>query len=610
MSSDDRATQTSEGSHTRIAYLDGDRLRRILLAAVDYVSARRAELNRINVFPVPDGDTGTNLALTLQAVADAVRPLKSAELTEVVQAAAEASLLGARGNSGMLFSNFLLGFAKSIEGNDRIGIQEAAEALTAAARAIQDVLEDPKEGTIVTVARELANGARQHATGRTDLYWWLHDVQEVAEASLLRTREMLPELRAAGVVDAGAAGFVNFFQGIMHYIDGDVIEPPEATDGPLPGSAAIGKAKQAGVGAGEGRYCTQIAIRGRGIPDNAEIRQALAGLGTSTIVLRSDDLAKIHIHADEPPRIRTILAEMGEIVSERIEDTSLDAPSRPVAVVTDSSADLSHDWIERKGVTVVPMQVMVGGETYRDGVDLEAERLLELLASSDGEHATTSQPAPADFAARYERALSGGADRILGLFVGSNLSGTYNSAVAALRQSEVPFEAIDSRTSSLGLGLLVARAVELVDAGAGLEEAAEDLRRVVTQSNILFTVDTFEYLLRSGRVGRAKAMLGSWLDIKPILSIDEDGHIIGHKRVRGRKALLPRVIALLDEALEGATRYRLGVVHFDAAKMSAKVEKRLRRRYTPVEIMVSPVTAALAVHLGPGAWGVMYQIED
>ncbi|MEN8143852.1 MAG: DegV family protein [Gemmatimonadota bacterium] len=594
----------------RIAYLDGARLRRILLAAVDYVSARKAELNRINVFPVPDGDTGTNLALTLQAVADAVRPLKSTRLTEVVHAAAEASLLGARGNSGMLFSNFLLGFAKSIEGNDRIGTQEAAAALTVAARSIQDVLENPKEGTIVTVARELANEARLHATGSADLYWWLHDVQEAAEASLLRTREMLPELREAGVVDAGAAGFVHFFEGILHYVDGDVIEPPDSAEGPLPGTAVIGQAKQAGVGAGEGRYCTQIAIRGRGIPDNAAIRQALAGLGTSTIVLRSDDLAKIHIHADEPPQIRSILAEMGDVVSERIEDTSLDAPSRPVAVVTDSSADLGHDWVERKGVTVIPMQVMVGGETYRDGVDLEAERLLELLAGAEGEYATTSQPAPAEFASRYERALSGGADRILGLFVGSNLSGTYSSAVAALRQSEVTFEAIDSRTASLGLGLLVARAVELVDAGAGLEEAAADLRRVVSQSNILFTVDTFEYLLRSGRVGRAKAMLGSWLDIKPILSINEEGDIIGHERVRGRKALLPRVIALLDEALKGATRYRLGVVHFNAAKMAAKVEKRLRRRYTPVEIMISPVTAALAVHLGPGAWGVMYQIED
>ena len=169
MTSGERPSEAGEGSRTRIAYLDGARLRRILLAAVDYVSARKAELNRINVFPVPDGDTGTNLTLTLQAVADAVRPLKSTDLTEVVKAAAEASLLGARGNSGMLFSNFLLGFAKSIEGKDRIGTQEAADALTVAARSIQDVLENPQEGTIVTVARELANGARQHAVGRADL---------------------------------------------------------------------------------------------------------------------------------------------------------------------------------------------------------------------------------------------------------------------------------------------------------------------------------------------------------------------------------------------------------------------------------------------------------
>ncbi|MDT8435972.1 MAG: DegV family protein [Gemmatimonadota bacterium] len=604
------APTTGEGpSPRRIAYLDGRRLRRVILAGVRNVRRQREELDRINVFPVPDGDTGTNLALTLSSVAEAVRPLESRSLSEVAERAAEASVLAARGNSGMLFSRFLLGFASGLRDQVRAGSSEVAEALTGAAAALQEVLERPREGTIITVARDMAAEARRRtASGSDDFHAWLHEMQDAAERSLQRTRDMLPALRQAGVVDAGAKGFVSFFEGILHYIEGK-IRDDHLEEAPAAGGLYF--ARQSGVGADEGRYCTQVAIRGGALPPEAELRAALGGQGTSLIVLRAGDLAKVHVHADRPEEVVATLSRFGEVVSERIEDTSLAGATTHVAVVVDSSCDLPHEWTERHGVAVVPLQVVVGDISYRDGVDIDAAALYDLIRREGAPEPSTSQPAPAAFAEAYRRGIAGGAESVLGIFLSSAVSGTYGAGAAALRDTAgVEGAAFDSRSGSLGAGLLAVRAVELLDEGRELPEVLRELERVRARSNILFTVETLEYLARSGRIGRARAWLGERLDLKPILSLSDDGRLTAIGRVRGSEAVLERVLGLLDERLLEARRYRLGVAHFAAAEMADRIVRELETRYDPVEILAGPATAVLGVHVGPGAWAVAYQIED
>lgn len=609
------ASRASDPGRVRIAYLDGHRLRRGLLAGAAHVSRQRTELDRINVFPVPDGDTGTNLTLTLRHISDALRDVRNGSISEVAGLAAEAGVLGARGNSGMLFSHFLMGFSSSLGRRLRVGVSEIAEALTHAATALHEALENPREGTIITVARDLAEEARRKARTQRDVYVWLRDLQAAAERSLLRTRELLPVLREAGVVDAGAKGFVSFFEGVVHYIEGhapgDVV-----AEAPLPRThggdrPSVYAARDAGVGSDEGRYCTQIAVRAVDLAEGDVLRAALAGLGTSTIVLRAGQVAKVHIHSDTPARVSEVLAGFGEVVSERIEDTLLSGAGRHVAVATDSSADLPLDWAERHGVSVVPLQVIVGDRTFRDGIDLDSDGLLEILTDDGAPPPTTSQPPPSDFVDRYRVALERGAEALLGIFVSGSLSGTYASAAAAMKTFEgVPTEAIDSRSGSLGVGLLVARAVELLDDGRDLGDVARELRAVRDRSNLFLTVDTFEYLLRSGRVGRAKAWLGSKLDLKPILSLDDEGRVIKAATARGPAGLRERVLELLEERLAGARRYRLGVSHFAAPAVAEALVAELKHRFDPVEILTGQTTAALAVHTGPGAWAVAYQVEE
>lgn len=598
-----------------IAYLDGRRFRKLVLAGVRNVGRQRSELDRINVFPVPDGDTGTNLSLTLQSVAEAVRPLESRSLGDVATAAAEASLLAARGNSGMLFAHLLLGFAEQVGPSARAGRSEVASAFSAAADRLHDVLEEPRDGTIVSVVRDMAAaGVTNGAPPRGDLLAWLRDVQTAARASLRRTREILPALREAGVVDAGAKGVVEFFEGIVALVEGRVddasLEAPTGLQ-PAGGQPSLYAAREAGVGAAEGRYCTQIVLRGD-LPPTATLREALEGLGTSTIVVRSGNVAKVHIHADEPARVVEVLSAFGAVESRLIEDTMLvGTASHHTAVLTDSASDLPREWVERHGVTVVPLQVIVGDRAYRDGVDLQPDELVEMMRDDGAELPKTSQPTPGAVRDACRGALEHGAEELLGIFVSGAVSGTFASAAAVLREfDDVPTAAVDSRSGSLGIGLLVIRAIELLEQGLSLPEVAEELRRVRDQSNVFFTVDTMEHLLRSGRIGRTKAWLGGVLNLKPILSLTRDGQIEPVGRARGQDELIDRVFEMLDERLIEAHEYRFGVAHVGAEETAAEVARRLEAEYLAKDVLVGPASAALGVHTGPGTWALAYQIED
>ncbi|MEE8487019.1 MAG: DegV family protein [Gemmatimonadota bacterium] len=598
--------------HLQIGYLDGRRFRKLILAGVRSVSREREELDRINVFPVPDGDTGTNLTLTLRAIADAVRPMKSRSLAEVAGVAAEASVLGARGNSGMLFSYLLLGFAQSVGEKLRVGSSEVAEAFSVAASRLHEALENPVEGTIVSVVRDMADaGIAGGKAGDGDLVPWMRDLQEAAERSLRRTRELLPALKEAGVVDAGAKGIVVFFEGVLGLIEGRVETGALEESEPEFRPPSLYFARESGAGADEGRYCTQVVIRGE-LPETPIIRKALTGSGTSTIIVRSGSVAKVHIHSDDPQEIIAILARFGSIESERIEDTLLaGTANHHTAVLTDSASDLPCEWVERHGVHVVPMQVLVGEDVYRDGIDLQPDELLALMEDAGSRQPKTSQPTPAAFANAARDAIDHGAKELLGIFVSSALSGTCMSGAKVLRQfDEVPVEVIDSRSASLGVGLLVIRAIELLEQGYDLPALATELRRVRDQSNVFFTVDTMEYLFRSGRIGRTKALLGGMLGVKPILSLTPDGRVVPIGRARGREAVVEAVFDLLDERLEGARQIRFGVAHFGAEAVAERIAEMLRTRYAPREVLVGPASASLGVHTGPGTWALAYQIED
>lgn len=595
-----------------IAYIDGPRLARSLYAAADWVAAGREEINRINVFPVPDGDTGTNFSLTLRAVADALRALGDASLPETVRTVARAAVLGARGNSGMMLAHFLMGFAEEIGTKERATVSQVAQAIRRGAKQLEESLDEPREGTIVTVAREASFAAEKAAQKTQDISEFMREMLRHSEVALARTPELMAVLKEAGVVDAGGKGFVRMLEGVVRSIQGDPILPagPVSADEHAPAAFMEVAAER------DFHYCTEVVVRGEQLPPANEVRQALHAFGGSIVVASVADILKVHVHTDTPEAVFTFAGRWGTVVTTKAEDMRaqhrrLSEPDRrPVAIVLDSSADLADPVLDRHNIALVPMQVVFGDEVFRDRLELRAEEFYRRLRTAP-QLPTTSQPAPAEFVKAFRNARQE-ADEAVCILVSAALSGTYQSAVAARKASGVEqVEIVDSRTVSLGLGMLGLRAAELAESGWHATDIAAEVRRVRDQSGMFLTVETYENLLRSGRVSRGKAWIAGLLDVKPILTLNAEGRIQPVDRVRGRDNVVPRVLALLErELLPRPKAVRFGIVHAEAPEVAERVRTALVAAFQPKDVFVSLATGVLGTHVGVGAWAVFYQVED
>ncbi len=421
-----------------IRYVDGPRLTRSLLAAADWVAAGRDEINRINVFPVPDGDTGTNFSLTLRSVADALRALGDAPLAVTAQTAARGAVLGARGNSGMMLAHFLLGFAEVMGDKEQATARDIAEAFHRGAHRLQDSLDDPREGTILTVAREAAQAASRAAADSPDISLFMTRLLKEGEVALAHTPELLAVLKEAGVVDAGGMGFVRMLEGVVRYIEGDPILPL-APMSPVE-LAAVPAALIEVAAERDFQYCTEVMVRGEQLPAANDVRVQIRNFGGSVQVVLVADILKIHVHTDTPDAVFTFATRWGRIESTKAEDMRAQhrklahGDRRPVAIVADSSADLPDGVLDRHHIALVPLQVMFGDETFRDRVELKPEDFYRKMRASKA-HPTTSQPTPGEFVQVFREAKAA-AEQVVVVLLAARLSGTYQSAASAVKAAE------------------------------------------------------------------------------------------------------------------------------------------------------------------------------
>lgn len=596
-----------------IAYVDGPRLARSVYAAADWVTAGREEINRLNVFPVPDGDTGTNFSLTLRSVADACRALGNASLGDTARTMARGAVLGARGNSGMMLAHFLLGFAESIGDRASAAAGDIAAAVRRGSDTLYASLDEPREGTILTVAREAAAAAERAAADSPDISVFMHRMLKEGEQSLARTPELLEVLREAGVVDAGGKGFVRMLEGIVRFIKGDPILPaaPGAS-----GELDIPAAEVSVAAERDYQFCTEFMVRGLPLPAANEVRAAMHQFGGSVVVAVVSDILKVHVHTDTPEAVFTFAGRWGNLTFTKADDMraqhrALAHPGRrPVAIVTDTSADLPDAVLDRHHIALVPLQILFGDAVYQDRVGIRPEEFYRRLSVAK-QLPTTSQPTPADFVRVFRSALEE-ADEVIAVLLGSALSGTYQAAQAAIRAAGLSrVTLVDSRAASFSLGMLALRAAELAESGWKAEAIATELERVRSQSGLLLTVDTYDNLIRSGRVSRGKAWLAGMLDVKPILGLDQAGRVVPVDRVRGSEAVINRMLALVERRLTPRPKaLRFGVTHVEAPEVAERVRTALLAAYQPRDCFVALATGVLGTHLGRGAWGICWQVED
>ncbi len=277
----------------------------------------------------------------------------------------------------------------------------------------------------------------------------------------------------------------------------------------------------------------------------------------------------------------------------------------PVAIVTDSTAYLAPATVRATQAVVVPLQVVVAGRAYDEGVDIDSRAVAAALRSRTP--VTTSRPSPQAFLDTYVRLADAGAEAIVSLHISARMSGTCESALLAAKESPVPTRVVDSRSLGMGLGFLVTAAAAAARRGASVDDVVSEAQARALATRVYFYVATLEHLRRGGRIGAATALLGSALAIKPLLVL-EDGHIAPLEKVRTRARALARLeeLAIAAARAPGAGLVDLAVQHLDAATAAQALAGRLRTALPGCgELVVGEVGAVVGAHVGPGMLAVV-----
>ncbi|GAC1589419.1 MAG: DAK2 domain-containing protein [Candidatus Velthaea sp.] len=297
-----------------VTSLDGRAFEKFVAAGTYFLRKYRSVLNDLNVYPVPDGDTGSNMYLTAKSALREAHKVCDQPLSVVAAAAAQGSLLGARGNSGVILSQMLRGFAHNVRHRDHIDTFELAVAMKDAVAAARAALTKPVEGTILSVAAAAADEAYRLALHEPDFYRLTNAVLRAANAALDRTPEQLPQLKEAGVVDAGGAGFVYFLEGVLRFLPDATIRTTSFPRRPV--RSAVFTRRQS---VGEHRFCTEFIIENATI-DAHPLRDLLAPRGESLIVVGATPTIKVHIHTGDPDEVKAIAGKHGTLTRVKVEN--------------------------------------------------------------------------------------------------------------------------------------------------------------------------------------------------------------------------------------------------------------------------------------------------
>ena len=583
--------------------LDSQTLLKAMLNGIHHVFTVSEHLDRINVFPVADGDTGTNMALTLDAVRQSLQRTAPASVGALLTQIADAALDGARGNSGAILANFFQGLSDHSGAEVTLSPRHWARSVSEGARYARLAVSSPNEGTVLSVIDAFSAAYTQATQARPmDLAGTLRTAIEQAQVALTDTQFQLAELQSAQVVDAGAAGMMALLEGFTRHlesgelIDADVrfatmpLEPERAgSSNPL-----------------EHRWCTECLISGHSL-DTRRLREELAAKGSSLVIAGSHEKLRIHVHVTDPAEVFRIAAQYGSISGQKADDMQRQQASaehgakRPVAIVTDSAADLPTGEMERLDIHVVPLRLHFGKDSFLDKIGLSQEAFYERLAR-DSAHPKTSQPPPGDFRRVFD-VLASHHERVIAILLSSRASGTWQSAEAAASRASgsARITVFDSLNASAGQALVVLSAAECAAQGADAQEIGRVIVRMRALTHTFASCQTLEYAVRGGRIPRWAFSLTRLLRISPLLGVRADGRIGLGGVLWGTTHLTAKFERFLSRRLKPDKRYKIIIAHGGAALEGQRLLDALHAKHGNIDgAWLVPTGAAIGVHGGPG----------
>ena len=597
-------------NNTPVLEIDGRSLYYAFIAGGNKILENQAKLNSINVFPVKDNDTGTNLASTIRAIFDNIEPNKSYKTT--VNNIAEAALIGARGNSGVIFAQFLFGISRETLDKSNVTVPEFASSIKKSVPYIYEAIANPLEGTMLTVIREWCEYIFSKQNVIRDFKKIIANSLEVLQQSLIETKSKLRILQQNNVVDAGAKGFVLFIEGILEFIKKHNIRSFVKQSNENIALVHTEDVLDENI---KYRFCTEAIIRDLTI-SKPHLQKLLNDNGDSVVVAGSDSLCRIHVHTNTPAELFHTLKDAGTITFQKVDDMvrqyeSVMRRKWNIALVTDSTCDLSQELIDYYQINVVPLNINFGSNHYLDKVTIQPGQFYDLLESSVG-FPKTSQINERTFTNLYSH-LASHYDAIIAVHLTQHFSGTYlNSVKAAERikkEFNKPVYVIDSKNLSGGLGLLVLRVAQSIESGMLPQAIVKSTEEWIKNTKIFVSVKDLKYMIKGGRVSKKKGFIASILGINPIVSMDIEGKAMLFGQTIGQTANIKKVMKHISEISKENRIWNYIVLHahnsYGADVYINKMVKLTGKQ--PVSVVdISPV---IGMNAGNGAIAVSLLME-
>jgi DegV family protein with EDD domain len=538
----------------------------------------------------------------MRSIMDAIVPTDNPKQTAV--ALADAAIIGARGNSGIIFAQFLYGFSNEIKTEQNLDIKSFAESIKNAVAYAYDAIANPVEGTILTVIKDWAEYIYAFKDIIDDFIRLLIEAYQKAQESLAETTSKLEVLARSHVVDAGAKGFVVWLEGILDFFTKD--DPKRALA--FANTAVLDEIDTSAVSHDviTFRYCSEALINGTNL-DKTAILNAIRHCGDSHVIAGSHQKMRIHIHTDFPAELFSILQRFGNITYQKVDDMVFQNEVRynrksDIAILTDSTCDLPKEIMDRYQIHFVPLTIHFGETFFLDRVTIQPEHFHSMLENTD-QTPTSAQPAFKEFQNKYEY-LGTQYESVIGINLSAGLSGTCsNSEKAAKDVSErtgKQMKAINSKTISGSLGLIIMRAAEAIENGVTYPEVLSKIEEWIQKSTVRISVKTLKYIVKSGRVSPLKSFIANLLDIKPLIAFDKNGSTVLFSKSFTEKSSMKKAIRSIEKLARTKKIWNYAITHSDNLATAEWYSSEMERITGLKPAFVEHVSPVLVAHAGPG----------
>jgi len=560
-------------------YLTHDQLKKMFLLSWEKIEKNKEQINKINVFPVPDQDTGTNMAKTLLGIKEAVENKDFKDFEEISAAALDGALTYAQGNAGVIYTGFLAGFLPLLNKNP-VAAEKLSLAFEKGAERARKSIQNPKEGTILDVIDATSQLFKEKSEKETDIVNILRAATEKANEALLATREKMEIFRKANVVDAGGLGFLMILESYLEALEG---EKKEVKKEEKP-SEKIRRFVQILAN----RYEVVSLIENPRLREE-EIRNKLKRSGNSLDIVQIGNKVKIHIHTDYPEEVRDVLSKLGEIEDLRIEDMAKEVVGEKsvrtvsIGIVTEDLATLLPKILERYQIELT--QIILD---WPEITEIPGENIFKKMRETEKlgikTYPKTSQATPKSYFACYQKQLQR-FDKVLCLTITSKLSGSYNSAIQAremLAENEKErVYVLDTLNAAASQALLVLRAIELIREQREINEIIEEIKNLIPKTRLYLVFKEPKWI---ESIGRMTASQATWvrrmkkMGIHPIMELKEGvlgkGGIIFAKDEA--EALFKKILKESKKERGAGKKIRVVINHCDNLEGAKKIKEALK----------------------------------